>query len=103
MLFSLTLYLHSAMKIETSTDQIIRELITTLLPANANLREKHVMLESLNSLVRLAKSEQILEMKTNIRRLTGPFSAYATRSRFRASLIGANWPGQQQFEFMKPE
>ena len=91
------------MKIETSTDHLIRELVTNLLPTTSSVREKHLLREALNSLVRLAKSEQILEMKSNIRRLTGPLPATSTRSRFRASFGGGHELCQQKFEFMKPE
>ncbi len=91
------------MKIETSTDLLISDLVTNLLPMTASVREKHLLRETLNSLVRLAKSEQILEMKSNIRRLTGPLPVTSARARFRASFGGANEVCQQKFEFMKPE
>ncbi len=91
------------MKIETCTDQVISELVTNLLPAASTPREKHLLREALNSLVRLAKSEQIVEMKSNIRRLTGPIPGAGVRARFRSSFSDKGWSEQQQFEFMKPE
>ena len=89
------------MKIESSTDQIISDLVTTLLPQGSSLREKHLLRETLNSLVRLAKSEQVVEMKNNVRRLTGPLVEQMARTRLRATGLDKGW--QQQFEFMKPE
>lgn len=91
------------MKNETCTDQVVSQLVANLLPSAASLRDKHLLRETLNSLVRLAKSEQILEMKNNIRHLTGLLAAGSTRARFRSPFMRSALGNQQQFEFMKPE
>lgn len=90
------------MKLHTCTDQVVSDLIVSLLPQDCSMRQQHLLREALNSLVRLAKSEQMLEMKNNVRRLTGPVIDPAARGRVRHDGAAANgW--QQQFEFMKPE
>ena len=56
----------------TDTDQLIADLVEAGFGKEAGLREKHILRESLYSLVRLAKAEQLLEMKTNVKKLTAP-------------------------------
>jgi hypothetical protein len=84
------------------TDQLINDLVAGLLPQESTLREKHVLREALTSLVRLAKSEQMMEVKNNVRRLTGPFTEQTYRARARSGSLPLKGAGQQQFEFMKP-
>jgi hypothetical protein len=52
-----------------STDQLIEELISASHGDNISAREKHAFREALRGLVRLAKAEQILAMKTDIKKL----------------------------------
>lgn len=91
------------MKLHTRTDQVVSDLVSSLLPEDSTLRQQHVLREALNSLVRLAKSEQMVEVRTNVRRLTGTLTESAARNRSRVSGSAANGFGQQQFEFIKPE
>lgn len=87
------------MKIDTCTDQVVSELVANLLPAACTAREKHLLREALNGLVRLAKSEQVLEMKNTVRHLTGPLPVINPRARLRPAFPGADCNWQQQFEF----
>lgn len=91
------------MKIDSCTDKVVSDLVATLLPLESSIREKHVLREALNSLVRLAKSEQLLEVKNNVRRLTGPLTEPTSRLRLRSVSTSTANGWQQQFEFMKPE
>jgi hypothetical protein len=76
------------------TDAMIEEMIET----NAGLSAKQQFLlgESLRSLVRLAKSEQLREIKANVRKLTG--SGFQIISRTKASKEMAS-SGQQSMHF----
>jgi hypothetical protein len=51
------------------TDAMIEELIQN--NAGMSARQQHLLGESLRSLVRLAKSEQLMEIKASVRKLTG--------------------------------
>lgn len=51
------------------TEEMIEELVDVTCGAQAGAREKHVYREALRSLVRLAKSEQMYEMKADIQTL----------------------------------
>lgn len=84
------------------TEKLINDLVISMLPPESTLREQYVLREALNSLVRLAKSEQMMEVKNNVRRLTGSFAEQASRGRLRTGSIVVAGEGQQQFEFMKP-
>ena len=84
------------------TDQLINDLVAGLLPQESTLREKHVLREALTSLVRLAKSEQMMEVKNNVHRLTGTFTEQTYRARARTGSLLLKGTRQQQFEFMKP-
>jgi hypothetical protein len=60
--------------------------------------------ESLRSLVRLAKAEKVVEIKANVRRLTGVRESHSALRRTKALLLAQRRPGvleqgQQQFEF----
>lgn len=91
------------MKKILETDQVIEALIATL-GEEASLREKHMYRESLRALVRLAKSDQLMDIKANIRKLTGAMETHQARRRAKAVLLAQRLPGiptsaQQQFEF----
>lgn len=88
----------------SNTDVIIENLLTATLGERCSSREKHVYREALRGLVRLAKSEQVLEIKSNVRKLTGALDASSARRRAKAVLLAQRLPGiidqaQQQFEF----
>lgn len=86
------------------TDAVIENLITAILGENASARQKHIYSENLRSLVRLAKVEQMMEIKANVRRLTGTLELYNARRQAKAVLLAQRLPrpldqAQQQFEF----
>jgi len=51
---------------------IVQSLIDAFAAQNSGLRQQHVYAQTLHALVRLAKSEQVMEIKANVRKLTGP-------------------------------
>lgn len=53
-----------------SSDQLIEELLTTTYDGSHSTRQKHVLREALRSLVRLAKAEQMLEIRTDVKKIT---------------------------------
>lgn len=55
----------------TSHD-MVKSLVDAYSAQNTSLRQKHVFEQTLLALVRLAKSEQFMEIKANVRKLTGP-------------------------------
>lgn len=87
------------MKLDTSTDQVVSDLVASLLPPDSSVREKHIVREALRGLVRLAKSEQMVEMKNNVRRLTGSLTDSVARARARSMGSTCDGYGQQHFEF----
>jgi hypothetical protein len=92
------------MKNKLDTDDVIDNLITATLGEDATLRQQHLFRESLRCLVRLAKAEQVVEIKANVRRLTGALEVHSARRRAKAVLLAQRLPGlldqgQQQFEF----
>lgn len=52
--------------------QMVKSLVDAYSVQNTSLRQKHVFEQTLLALVRLAKSEQFMEIKANVRKLTGP-------------------------------
>lgn len=92
------------MKKRLETDQVIESLIAATLGEDATPRQQYMFRESLRNLVRLAKSEQIMDIKANVKRLTGAMDAHQARRRAKAVLLAQRLPGilasaQQQFEF----
>jgi hypothetical protein len=92
------------MKKQLDTDDVIENLITATLSEDATTRQRHLFRESLRGLVRLAKAEKVVEIKTNVRRLTGILETHSARRRAKAVLLAQRLPGlldqgQQQFEF----
>jgi hypothetical protein len=59
------------MKKRITTDVIIEKLVVATCRDTTTSREKHIYREALRGLVRFAKSEQMLEMKANVDRLSG--------------------------------
>ncbi|MGH8807857.1 MAG: hypothetical protein ACREX0_08265 [Noviherbaspirillum sp.] len=93
-----------AMKRKLATDDVIEDLIVATLGADASAREQHIHRESLRGLVRLAKAEQMMEIKLNVERLSGMLDARSARRSAKAVLLAQRLPGildhiQQQFEF----
>lgn len=92
------------MKKKLETDLVIENLIAATLGEDATTRQKHLYKESLLGLVRLAKSEQVMEIKENVKRLAGAIESHSARRRAKAVLLAQRLPqildhGQQQFEF----
>ncbi|RZI42245.1 hypothetical protein EGT07_13575 [Herbaspirillum sp. HC18] len=92
------------MKKKLDTDVVIESLIAATMGENASARERHIFRENLRSLVRMAKAEQVVEIKDNVRRLAGALEAHSARRRAKAVLMAQRLPGlldqaQQQFEF----
>lgn len=52
------------------TEKTIEDLITVALASNADARQKHFFRESLRNLVRLAKAEQMQELRMDVARAT---------------------------------
>lgn len=57
------------MKTNQHTDEIIEKMTSAHCGAQASQRERHLYREALRSLVRLAKAEQMLEMKSDVQLL----------------------------------
>ncbi|HEY4541273.1 MAG TPA: hypothetical protein VIG66_02745 [Noviherbaspirillum sp.] len=86
------------------TDEIIEELVTAMLGSEAGVRERHLLRENLRSLVRVAKAEQVVDIKASVRRLAGALESHTARRRAKAVLMAQRLPdileqAQQQFEF----
>ena len=58
------------METSYTTEELIEELTAATCGATASLRDKQIFTEALRSLVRLAKAEQMLDLRTNIKTLT---------------------------------
>ena len=92
------------MKKKLDSDDVIENLIITVLGGDATARQQYLFRENLRNLVRLAKAEQIVEIKSNVHRLTGTLETHSARRRAKAVLLARRLPGlldqgQQQFEF----
>ncbi len=86
------------------TDVVIESLIVATLGEDGNLRQNHIYRENLRALVRLAKAEQVMEIKANVKKLTGAMDMHAARRRAKAVLLAQRLSGileqtQQQLEF----
>jgi hypothetical protein len=92
------------MKNKLDTNTLIEQLLAAALGEDASAREQHIYRENLRNLVRLAKVEQVMEIKTNVKRLAGAIEAHNARRRAKAVLLAQRLPdllerAQQQFEF----
>ncbi|MFC7516606.1 hypothetical protein ACFQUU_16475 [Herbaspirillum sp. GCM10030257] len=92
------------MKKKFDSDEVIESLISATLGEQAGARERHLYRESLRNLVRLAKAEQVVEIKASVKRLTGVLDNQNARRRAKAILLAQQLPGilssaQQKFEF----
>ena len=86
-----------------TTKNMIEELTIAMCGAMPNLRECHVFSQALHALVRLAKSEQVLEIKQDVQRatglMTGPVARRPHKGTPRRGLTGCNArQGQLQFD-----
>ena len=92
------------MKKQLDTDQLIEALIAATITDEVTVRQKHIYRENLRSLVRLAKAEQIVEIKANVKKLAGALETHNARRRAKAILLAQRLPSilegaQQKFEF----
>ncbi|MBA5636933.1 hypothetical protein H3H37_07690 [Duganella sp. LX20W] len=69
-----------------ATDNIIEELIDATYGDPADVRQRHVFAHALHGLVRLAKSEQLLDMRLDVARATSPVPGHSSRHQARALL-----------------
>jgi hypothetical protein len=83
------------MKTRLSTEEAVAGLLNAHHADALSARERHVYREALHALVRLAKSELMVEMKANVKKLT---AAPLCRSREKAH-ERTHSQRQQQFEF----
>lgn len=95
------------MKATFHTETLIEELVAATSGKEASARDKHVYREALRGLVRLAKSEQLHEMKANVDKLAGANMARAARRYAKAilraqSTSALSMSGQRQLEFNQP-
>jgi hypothetical protein len=95
-----------AMRKKLETDFVIENLTAATLAEEATTRERHLYKENLRNLVRLAKSEQVHEIKESVRRLAGALEVHSARRRAKAVLLAQRLPGfltheQKQFEFKR--
>jgi len=56
------------MKTKPGTEMAIANMIDATYGKNLTMREKHIFSEALRSLVRLAKSEKVFEMKKDVKK-----------------------------------
>jgi hypothetical protein len=69
----------------------IEEPVAAACTEATTLREKHVYREALRALVRLAKSEQTLEIKTQVNKLSAGEAARSASSREGDFVGAASW------------
>ncbi len=56
---------------ELNTDEVINNMVSAVCGQSATSRERHMYRETLRNLVRLAKAEQMADMRANVEKLTG--------------------------------
>lgn len=76
------------------TDAMIEEMIET--NAGLSAKQQYLLGESLRSLVRLAKSEQLTEIKASVRKLTGSGLQISSRKKVAKEMASF---GQQSMQF----
>jgi hypothetical protein len=84
------------MKRRTGTDMAIEEPVAAACTEATTLREKHVCREALRALVRLAKSEQTPEIKTQVNKLSAGEAARAARRHAKAILLAQRLGGRAE-------
>lgn len=67
-----------------TTQTVIDELMNAFPEHNGNSRQRYVLEQTLHNLVRLAKVEQVMEMKASIRVLTQPVVTQKTKASNKA-------------------
>eukprot|EP01133_Synstelium_polycarpum_P025754 gene25754-biopygen22217 len=84
------------------TVKLIDELVFSLCGATHDARARHVLAQALHGLVRLARSEQLLEMQRDVARAVGAGSRRETRALMRR--LGTHgMHGQEQLALNLPD
>lgn len=80
------------------TDKVIEDLIAATCGLQAEMRQRHVYAQALQGLVRLAKAEQLLEMRLDAERATGSLACASRKRQTRAILrkIGIDVKNRQR-------
>lgn len=89
------------MATSSSTDTLIKELLDATYGQEANFRQKFVFKQALLGLVRVAKAEQVFEMRTTVEKLIGGAPSNATRQRTKSRQANPAHSGSrpQQMQF----
>ncbi|MBA5605265.1 hypothetical protein H3H36_07830 [Duganella sp. FT3S] len=69
-----------------ATDDIIEQLIEATYGDPADVRQRHVFAHALHGLVRLAKCEQLLAIRSDVERATSHHAGHSSRQQARALL-----------------
>ena len=94
------------MMTKPTTETLIAELLDSSHGRGMDARTKYLFRESLYSLVRFAKAEQMMEIKNSVEKLTGIGAGYGSYalSEEESSLEYLMFNGlQQRFEFQERE
>ncbi|MDQ9171814.1 hypothetical protein Q8A64_15480 [Oxalobacteraceae bacterium R-40] len=89
-----------------TTETVIADLLESPYGMALDARAKYLFRESLFSLVRLAKAEQIMEIKNSVEKLTGIGATYGSYAltEDEADLDNMMFDRlQQRFEFQEPK
>lgn len=70
-----------------NVDMVIEDLVEATLGQDGLARERHVFRESLRALVRFAKAEQLIEIRTSVRKLTGDVTSNAGRRKVKVDAL----------------
>jgi hypothetical protein len=69
-----------------ATDDIIEQLIDATYGETGDTRQRHLFAHALHGLVRLAKSEQLMEMRRDVERATSLQAGHSSRRQTRVLL-----------------
>jgi hypothetical protein len=84
------------------TEKVIEDLLVATYGYKTSMREQYNFRQALYCLVQLAKAEQVLEIKTNVKKLTGSIMSLESRRKTKSILQRVEATalhGQQQLEF----
>lgn len=92
------------MKKISQSEKLVEDIVEATLGEHACAREKHMLRQSLYSLIRLSKAEQVADIKASVQRLAGAIEIQSARRRTKAILMAQRLPdlldqAQQTFEF----
>jgi hypothetical protein len=84
------------------TEKVIEDLLVATYGYKTSMREQYNFRQALYCLVQLAKAEQVMEIKTNVKKLTGSVMSLESRRKTRSILKhveSTSLHGQRQLEF----